>query len=1067
MKRFLIVFLLAGIAFSHAGELKVWEYRSPRDLMADRMIFYAAGGCALEKKIAMKTAPSGEAALELQLKRIAPGAPRHAIQVNFLSREKLEAGKNYRIQFTYKGDRNGEIQIAPAQASAPFALLAGNVAPVLSVSREWQTCTLDFRMESVPAGTHALPRMMIASFPEGGTLWIGPVTLSETPRHLPLSLSPRWTLKEPEGKTRTVTLGNHSFSILRNGKNPPEKMEFEFVNEFDSGEDGFMQLGMSADWWFTASVNGERVYSTEPHGNQSDLFRPEDHIFNLPVRKGKNVLSVVVRAGSAGCRFVCGPVKYVADPEAAHRLFKVTESERYRPLPNDRYLVRKGTALDFSDLTGKRLPAGTLGRVIVNSAGKLAFEKKPDQPVRFIGMNFSPGFWRLEGHKWTKTDIERFADGLAAQGYNLIRVHYLCRYLIGFKIHSRPHRTIAEAGLPQTAAEIPFDPGNLDRFDYLVKCFKERGIYLNVDLMNTPGYSMAYAEGAEEAFKTDLLFSPQYRTHWKAAVHFLMNRVNPYTKTKLKDEPAIAFVNFFNEQDFILSRRKEMKKFEIPFRNALKRKYQTEAALSRAWGKKVSFESAGRIDETVLREGGAAARDTGEFLIATMREMSSWYFRTLREAGYPGLFHHWDMIMRTMEIPARSLMPAIAQHTYFAHPNSLPTRNLAPKCRGAVFLGGRDMDMTVEQGSSLNSSYFRSAAAARFLDRPFMITEHSHSSFNRYRHERGLYFGSYAALQGWDNLTPHGDNIRLTVDPMWLFEHGMDPISRASEVVSALVFLRGDVKEAPHSVGLLLKNANLFPKNCLSAINDDYGKLSMLTKIGILYPEGKALLPVGACRPDLLLEPKQFSPLRVTTWYVSADNSDGSSFPCLLSLLKRRNILPADNPTDWSRRIYQSETGELTLDTQKLTLSVVTPRLEGAILKLGANADLPLLRVRNLTVPASVVAASLHANENLRNASRVLLVVATNAFNTNMTFENASMFCCVNPGDLPVLMETVRGTIELTTTQKQAPKVYALHLDGTRFAELPCELKNGILNLPLDTSRLKNGTPFFEISYKN
>ncbi|UKI34945.1 MAG: hypothetical protein L6W00_26090 [Lentisphaeria bacterium] len=91
----------------------------------------------------------------------------------------------------------------------------------------------------------------------------------------------------------------------------------------------------------------------------------------------------------------------------------------------------------------------------------------------------------------------------------------------------------------------------------------------------------------------------------------------------------------------------------------------------------------------------------------------------------------------------------------------------------------------------MNSSYFRSAATARFLDRPYLITEYSHSAFNRYRHERGLYFGSYAALQGWDNLTPHGQLLRLTVDPIWTFEQAMDPISRASEVAVALTFLRG------------------------------------------------------------------------------------------------------------------------------------------------------------------------------------------------------------------------------------------------------------------------------------
>ena len=82
-----------------------------------------------------------------------------------------------------------------------------------------------------------------------------------------------------------------------------------------------------------------------------------------------------------------------------------------------------------------------------------------------------------------------------------------------------------------------------------------------------------------------------------------------------------------------------------------------------------------------------------------------------------------------------------------------------------------------------------------------------------------------------------------------------------------------------------------------------------------------------------------------------------------------------------------------------------------------------------------------------------------------MTFENATMFCCVNPGDLPVLMESIQCRIELATAHRKKPAVYALHLDGTRYAEIPCSLNSGKLILELDTSKLKNGTPFFEIVY--
>lgn len=1061
-----LYFLLMFVPlFASALELKKWEFKNSRDLMGDRMAFYAAKGSDIKKSIAKEKTPAGESVLKIVLERITPGAPRHAVQINCLYRGTLKAGQNYRIQFQYKGSKNGDIQIIPAQAGAPFAGLGKNISSVLNVSPEWQTCTLDFRMEQVPGGPYALPRMMIASYPQGGELFFGPVVLSETPTILPLSLSPQWLQKNPDGTTQAVSLKENTRRVLLNGKNPPVKTEFEFINEFESTKDGIMQLGMAADWWFTASINGKQIYSTQPHGNLSNSFLPEDHVFNIPVKKGKNTLSVKVLAGSDGCRFVCGAVPYAADPEARLRLFKVTESAKYRPLPNDRFLIRKGTALDFSELNGKRVPAGTYGRVIVNSAGKLAFEKRPDEAVRFLGMNFMPGYWRLRAHTWTKQDIERFADAIAAQGYNLIRVHYLNRYLIGYKIHQRPHRTIAQAGLPQTAEEIPFDPGNMDRFDYLVKCFKDRGIYLNIDLMNRPGYSMAYLEGPDELTKNQLLFDPKFRKHWEVAVNYLMNRENPYTGTKLKDEPAVAFVNFFNEQDFRLGNSKEIESFRKPFAAWLRAKYGTEQALSKAWGADMTFENAGTVSESVLRGGGTAAQDTGDFLIGTMREMTAWYFKTVRKAGYPGLFHHWDMIMRTMELPARSMVPAIAQHTYFAHPNKVPTRNLIPKCKGALYLGGRNNDMTVDQTSSLTSSYFRSAATARFFDRPYMITEYSHSSFNRYRHERGLYFGSYAALQGWDNLTPHNDTIRLTVDPMWTFEHGMDPIAHASETVTALLFMRKDVKEAPHSVGLLLKNSRLFPDNYLAAIADDYGKLSMLTKTGILYPEGKPLVKVGSFTPTLQLEPESFSPLRVSSWYVSADNSDGTDFPKLLAKLRQSGILSSANKTDWNKRIYQSETGELTLDTNRLTMNVVTPRLEGAILKRGQSAVLPALSVRNVSVPASVTAASLNADQTLKNASRILLTVATNAFNSNMTFENASLFCCVNPGELPVLMESIQCRIELATTHGKKPKVYALHLDGTRFAELPCSLENGRLILALDTSKLKNGTPFFEIVY--
>ena len=493
--------------------------------------------------------------------------------------------------------------------------------------------------------------------------------------------------------------------------------------------------------------------------------------------------------------------------------------------------------------------------------------------------------------------------------------------------------------------------------------------------------------------------------------------------------------------------------------------------MRQAWGRPdASFASVPDIDEALLRQSDARAADAGHFLIKTMADMTDWYQCLIRKAGYPGLLTQWDMIMRTMEIPARAKMPVIAQHSYFSHPMNVPTKNLVKKSKDwtAAVSCGPESDATTWQASSLNSSYFRAAAAARFLDRPFMITEHSQSCFNRYRHERGLYFGSYAALQGWDSLAAHGV---LPVaanagghDPIASFENPHDPVSRAAEVVAALAWLRGDVKEAPHSVQLNLSDKTLFPKNFLAAIGDDYAKLAMLTKIGVAYPEVTPLALIGAARADIELAPTEFVPLHVSHWYATVATG-GNAFPALLQRLKDGHILTDANQTDHDQRLYQSETGEITLNGKDETMTVVAPRLEGAIIKKNNPVKLGSVEIASCSKPASVVVASLDPGKAIPDAKHLLLVFSTNALNEGMTFENSSMLRMVEVGRLPVLMETAQLSLKLKSAQTAAPAVYALNLDGTRAEEVPCEFKDGAFSLALDTNNLKFATPFFEISF--
>jgi hypothetical protein len=841
-------------------------------------------------------------------------------------------------------------------------------------------------------------------------------------------------------------------------------------NAFDSPEAGRMRTGMAADWYFDVHVNGRKVYDAMT-GNRSALLQPEDHVFDFPVKKGPNIMTVRVLAGSRGWKFICGTV----DADAG-RLVKITESKKYRPLDMGRLLVKSGTALDFSALNGPRQKAGALGRVIANTDGKLAFEKAPGTPVRFFSFVYiMANSWRLKNHLWTKQDTEHFADAIANQGYNMVRLHTLDRYLLGYKVNDPqyPDMTVAAAGIPQTAKEIPIDEGNLDRFFYLVHCLKERGIYLNMDLMTTwSGYTMAgyRARKSGEQFREHMFFDEKYRQHWKAASGFLLTTTNPYTGLALKDDPALACIDFLNEQDLRMGDPATMAVFTKPFRGWLKTKYQTGAALSKAWGKPLALDNTPAIDETLLRAGDTAASDAATFLTETMLEMTDWYVKIVRdEIGYKGLYNQWDMIMRTLELPVRARLPAIAQHTYFAHPHFIPTSGKAPKTDSSRYLGGVENDMVVDQTSSLGSTYFRAAAMARFLDRPYMITEYSHSAPNRFRHERGLYFGSCAALQGWDVLTTFTDTVRLTLDDAFGgFDNAIDPVSRASEIVTALAWLRGDVRESPHSVAYVPEPEKLFPGNYLAAMSDDYAKTAFLTKVGIVWPSAsgeKPSFPVNKTRPSLTIVPEKFSRLNVDQWYVTADNRDGGEFPELVRQFREARLLPESNKTQADRAFYQSDTGELSLDEKAEEMTVVSPRLEGVILKKNHPVDLGNLRVVSCSEPAAIVAASLDKNANLGDASRVLLVIATNAFNTDMVFENKSYHTCLDAGRPPVLIQSVAVSLELTTRHEKTPEIYALNMDGTRMAKLGSRLENGRLKLSIDTSGLEHGTPCFEIVF--
>ena len=72
----------------------------------------------------------------------------------------------------------------------------------------------------------------------------------------------------------------------------------------DASDDGWLSLGCGADWYWTLHVNGELVFDRR-EGNDRKPIGADNFAFPVRVRKGPNLLAVVLKPGSGGWRWCC------------------------------------------------------------------------------------------------------------------------------------------------------------------------------------------------------------------------------------------------------------------------------------------------------------------------------------------------------------------------------------------------------------------------------------------------------------------------------------------------------------------------------------------------------------------------------------------------------------------------------------------------------------------------------------------------------------------------------------------------------------------------------------------
>lgn len=806
-------------------------------------------------------------------------------------------------------------------------------------------------------------------------------------------------------------------------------------NEFESDSDRIVPVGFGADWWMEISLNGKLVYSTLLHGNAKKPVSPANHFVFLPVKKGKNLLSVKVLAGSEGWRLFWGAVQPPSKPQC------FTEKEGYYPIDTADLAVKKGSALDLSGIVDA--PAGKYGHAILAPNGHIVFEKN-STPQRFFG--FSSGLdekvWKTSSDRDFPFLAAEYARAVRAQGYNLFRMHGFDSWLMTF-----------------STEDCKPLPRYVDRWDRMVYELKRQGVYLQLNLFAFWLYSSErnWFQVAEKRMANKVLFiigEPELRARFAETSRMILNHVNPYTGFAWKDDPVFIAMEYYNEIGLGIEYAPKMQQaypedyrfLKQKWREFLNKKY---AALPK---EKCPHSAAVLADPPlpVFWDRSQLRVDYDEFWYESLKETYRFCDKVMKDCGYKGLTLQCPMPALRCAAVSWESVQIVDAHGYHCHPD-----------------GGEQPGAIVDQNSSIKdaASLFRYPYGGRMYGRPFFFNEHNYVFRNPYQYEKPVALDAYAALNDWDSLAIHAGAVALKNDQRASsFHTANNPVLRSGEFLSALFFLRRDVAPAKHRIAVALNKDYVFtPGNSAYALAPTQSRIGLLTNVATIFTDLPRYDRVPEpLKPDLIFSPAGTGEIIWHGWYAQAKETAAtdSSLGALVKTMRERGILPEDNITDLSKQIYQSETGEITMYAQEKKMTVITPKSEAAALPAGKTEKLNTLDIKKNSVNSLIGLASVD-NKPLTESSRMVLILSTRVANTNMQHDQTGVYLRVI-GTLPILYQC--GEYEIQIRRAEKLRCYALSLTGERKEEVPLVHTGDGSTFTLDMAKLKHGpTPFFEL----
>ena len=578
-------------------------------------------------------------------------------------------------------------------------------------------------------------------------------------------------------------------------------------------------------------------------------------------------------------------------------------AERYGPADTSRWfpgaMLHDRSPVDLSFLN--HTPAGKHGFVRARGE-KLVFADGTE--VRFWGGNiaayaiFAP-----------KEQIAPQAKRIAQLGYNLMRIH-----------HHDSMRWVSRTVIDKTRADSQhLDAEVMDRLDYWIKCLRDEGVYVWLDLhvgrlfKSGDGITTGYAEiarrgrpdGAEA--KGYCYFNDRIEQLMKDFNQRYMNHVNPYTKLAYKDDPAVMGLLITNENDLT----GHFGNLMLPDKKNPVHNKVFDAAV-RAFAAKHGLEY-GKTSQTWV---------PGPSKLFLADREYQFNRRVLDHLGTLGV----KVPVATTQMWGR-----------------MPLFGLPPLMAGGIIdvhsYGGSE---ALSANPRFADNYVTYLATGQAVGKPVAVTEWNVPYPNVDRFTAPLYVAAVSALQGWDAPMIYNYSQRTFERPSRpsTWSSFPDPALTGMMPAAAMLFRRADVGEGKKTYAISLNRRTLYyrdshPKN-IAALRT----LVEQSKVTIALPDVKEL-----------------------DWDTASKVPPGVETVTDLD----KDFIPA------GQEIVRSDTGELTRRWDPGYQTIDTPRSQAAHGWIGGR-EIKLASVTfNVATPKAAVAVTSLDGKPVAQSRRILI----------------------------------------------------------------------------------------------